>query len=497
MKKIEYIKDNLFSTVSGQSLGVLRILIGFCLLDTALKFLINDFDKIKKLSHLRIYFKFWGFEFVQPMEDVYMKAMIVLMVVLSVFIIVGLLYHLCMFMYGVCFAYIFYLEMTVYLNHYYLMWLMCIVLSFMPLNACFSLDRFIFQRKDDGVYYISYFMIRVEMAIVYFYAGVAKMNIDWLIRGEPLAHWLSDLTYLPVVGPYLTHPWNGVVFSWAGFLLDLVLGPLSMHPKYKWFAITFTSMFHLSNMQLWNIGIFPWFMLSITTVFFSPNWSEKLPFIGKSKFEKKKRGDGKVWENLVLIICAIFLLHQVVIPLRHHLIEGDVNWTEEGHFYSWRMKLRDKQGSIEYFLTDPITNNTSKIHMSHLLTEGQLIATSCRSDHIQILAHNLAQRYYDEKQIWPKVTAQAICSLNFRPFQHMVNSSVDLVSTPLWQYPKKWVLPLVDPWTGFHKDCPDCVVSNEAYLQIMERLRTEKAAQNKLWTETIRNGKNLNWLHLY
>ena len=43
---------------------------------------------------------------------------------------------------------------------------------------------------------------------------------------------------------------------------------------------------------------------------------------------------------------------QLLLPLRHYLIKGDVLWTEEGHRLSWRMMLREKTGFIRIKITD-------------------------------------------------------------------------------------------------------------------------------------------------
>jgi hypothetical protein len=45
---------------------------------------------------------------------------------------------------------------------------------------------------------------------------------------------------------------------------------------------------------------------------------------------------------LVLPLLAAWLVLQIVLPLRHLMIPGEVSWTEEGHRFSWHMKLRDK-----------------------------------------------------------------------------------------------------------------------------------------------------------
>ena len=42
-------------------------------------------------------------------------------------------------------------------------------------------------------------------------------------------------------------------------------------------------------------------------------------------------------------LLGIYVAFQLLVPLRHWLYPGDVNWTDEGHRFSWRMKLRYKE----------------------------------------------------------------------------------------------------------------------------------------------------------
>jgi len=47
--------------------------------------------------------------------------------------------------------------------------------------------------------------------------------------------------------------------------------------------------------------------------------------------------------KLVLkIVLATFIVLQIFIPLRHFLIPGHRNWTEEHKDFSWQMKIRVK-----------------------------------------------------------------------------------------------------------------------------------------------------------
>jgi vitamin K-dependent gamma-carboxylase len=57
--------------------------------------------------------------------------------------------------------------------------------------------------------------VKLELAIVYTYAGVAKLNIDWL-RGEPLRHWLIKRYTYPLIGWLLVYEPVVYWFSYAG-----------------------------------------------------------------------------------------------------------------------------------------------------------------------------------------------------------------------------------------------------------------------------------------
>lgn len=59
--------------------------------------------------------------------------------------------------------------------------------------------------------------IRAELWIVYTYAGVAKLNYDW-IRAEPLRHWLIKRLRYPIIGFLFQYEPIVYWFSWSGML---------------------------------------------------------------------------------------------------------------------------------------------------------------------------------------------------------------------------------------------------------------------------------------
>ena len=73
---------------------------------------------------------------------------------------------------------------------------------------------------------------------------------------------------------------------------------------------------------------------------------------------------------IVLLLIGSWLLLQTAVPLRHWTLPGNVAWNEDGHRYSWRMKLRSKRGTAIYTVktkdqqwrVNPATYLTAKQH---------------------------------------------------------------------------------------------------------------------------------------
>lgn len=136
--------------------------------------------------------------------------------------------------------------------------------------------------------------------------------------------------------------------------------------------------------------------------------------------------------HLVSAFLTVYLLFQVLIPLRHHLIEGDVAWTEEGHRFSWRMKLRSKKGVGYMLITDPATHKTQLLDpktttIAELhLTARQYRKMTTRPDMIYQYAQHLKRFLQDNGMPNAKVHAINAVSLNGRPFQFIVDPKVDL-----------------------------------------------------------------------
>ncbi|MEM7738105.1 MAG: HTTM domain-containing protein [Deinococcota bacterium] len=141
------------------------------------------------------------------------------------------------------------------------------------------------------------------------------------------------------------------------------------------------------------------------------------------------------WRTSVVITSlTVWMLSQCLIPLRHHTYPSNVNWSEHGHRFSWRMMLRDKDGELVFNLSDSrgreLTLDRSFILENDLLTRRQFDEMSTRPYMIHQYAHELVSMF--ERSGYENVSIHALTniSLNGRPSQWLIDPTVDLAAQP-------------------------------------------------------------------
>ncbi len=118
--------------------------------------------------------------------------------------------------------------------------------------------------------------LRLQVGVVYVFAGVAKLNRDWLIEAQPLRMWLSANSDVAWIGPWLSESWvaHGAALAGVGFDLSVVF--LLSWAKTRALAFVLLLGFHVATAWLFPIGMFPWLMTALATVFFPPDWPRVL-----------------------------------------------------------------------------------------------------------------------------------------------------------------------------------------------------------------------------
>lgn len=392
-------------------------------------------------------FKYFGFEWVQVLPGIGMYLHFLGLGVLAILIILGLWYRWVMPLFFLGFTYVFLVAQTTYLNHFYLISLVSFVLIFLPLNRFASLDvgrRPDLQRERVPIW--TFWLLRFQIAIPYIYGGLAKINGDWL-RGEPMRSWLSYKTDFPLIGSYFRDEWMVYAFSYGGLIFDLLIVPMLLWRRTRWVAVTWIVAFHMLNNQLFSIGIFPWFMLLATPLFFPDDTLRKVfnKFnLGLTAIRSRHASASRDFYlgRAGLLFLCLFVAFNLLIPFRHFLYPGNVSWTEEGHCFAWHMKLRGKDGITRFQLVDRGTGEEWFVDPADYLSERQQRKMPTRPGMILQFGHYLGQKWRDKGHDDIEVYAIARASLNDRPYQTLIDPNVDLMTVSRSLKPAAWVLPL-------------------------------------------------------
>ena len=116
------------------------------------------------------------------------------------------------------FTYIELIDKTTYLNHYYFISIVSFVMIFLPAACRFSVDSFISGVHYQRIARWNIDVIKLLIILVYFYAGLAKINSDWLLDAMPLSLWLPMKYDLPLIGFLMSEKWLAYAMSWGGML---------------------------------------------------------------------------------------------------------------------------------------------------------------------------------------------------------------------------------------------------------------------------------------
>jgi vitamin K-dependent gamma-carboxylase-like protein len=389
------------------------------------------------------HFTYYGLGWVKPWPGDGMYVHFAVLGLAAAGVMLGLFYRLSASLFFLCFTYVFLLDQARYLNHFYLVSLVAFLLIFLPAHRALSLDarRRPGLRSDTAPAWALWLM-RAQVGIPYFYGGLAKLNGDWL-RAEPLRGWLASRTDFPVIGRFFTDEWMVYAFAYGGLLLDLLIVPLLLWKPTRPYAFAVGLVFHGTNALLFRIGIFPWMMMAATTLFFAPDWPRRVGLMPKAApdgDDVRPRGG-----RLTLAAVGVWVIVQLLVPLRHFLYPGNVSWTEEGHRFAWHMKLRDKEARALFTVTDPADGATWTVRPRERLTRLQTSSMAGQPDMILQFAHHVAREARQQGRAAVQVRAQVSASLNGREPQLLVDPEVDLAAQPRSLRRASWIMPLHQP----------------------------------------------------
>ncbi len=451
MKISRYLKRD----TEAAPLAVFRIFFGLMMFGSIARFWLNGW--IEKLYILPEFsFSYYGFEWIKPLgEFTYVIFAICALAALAV--AVGWRYKLSMFTFFLSFTYIELMDKTTYLNHYYFISILSFLLIFLPAGRYFSLDAYrnpqkAFQRIP--AWCID--SIKLLMGIVYFYAGLAKLNSDWLLKAMPLKIWLPSRYDLPLLGDLLQQEWLHYFFSWSGMIYDLAIPFLLLYRRTRSFAFFLVVVFHVLTRILFPIGMFPFIMIVSALIFFDPALHHKiLKKISRLfKIDKARFDNAKTLQllpqkrNFVVGFLSIFFVVQLLFPWRYLLYPGELFWTEEGFRFSWRVMLMEKAGYAQFKVVDRKSGKSFYVNNGNFLTPFQEKQMAFQPDFILEYAHFLEEHFREQGHEQIEIYVDSHVALNGRRSAPFINPHVNLLDHKDSFEQKTFILPFNDSIQG-------------------------------------------------
>ncbi|XP_067254240.1 vitamin K-dependent gamma-carboxylase isoform X1 [Chanodichthys erythropterus] len=462
------------------SLGIFRFLFGMLM---AL-----DITQERGLSHLDYKYldgapvcRFPLFNFLKPLPMDWMFFVYFVMFLGAVGIMLGCFYRLACLMFISTYWYVFFLDKTTWNNHSYLYGLIGFQLTLMDANRYWSLDGLRNPRKRNAhVPLWNYTLLRTQIFIVYFIAGVKKLDADW-VEGYSMKylahHWLFDpfKLILPVELVSL------MVVHGGGLILDLTAGYLLFFDATRPVAMFFVSYFHCMNSQLFSIGMFPYTMLATSPLFCYPDWPRRffgrfpeflwpvLPLISPppspssscvypnppsvSREQEEAHAAARPTttsfkHKFRAFFTILYITEQLFLPYSHFITQGYNNWTNGLYGYSWDMMVHSRSHQhVKITYRDGVTGEVG------YLNPGVFTQSRRWKDHGDMLkqyatclSENLPRFNISDPEIYFDIWV----SINDRFQQRIFDPRIDIVKADWSPFrPNSWLMPLLvdlSPW---------------------------------------------------
>lgn len=445
------IKKQLTEQVHIAPLVVFRILFGGMMFGSIVRFWLNGwiYDLYIKPN---FYFTYYGFEWVKPLGETGMYFLFATMAFAALMMMMGFLYRFSALLFFVTFTYVELIDKSNYLNHYYFISVVAFLMVLLPAGRFFSVDTWLSPLKKI-TYIPRWFIITIQfqLGLVYFFAGVAKLNPDWLFEAQPLRTWLPPHTNMPVIGFLLDKAWIAYFFSWFGAIYDLSIPFLLVIKRTRIIAYFLVIVFHVMTSLLFQIGMFPYIMIICTLIFFSESFhlkvlellSKVLSFvkIKKTHIADKAYVFKPLIQQFLIVILFVHFTIQLFMPFRYLLYPGKLFWTEQGYRFSWRVMLMEKGGKAFFYVTDKDNNRQGEAMMNDYLTPNQEKMMATQPDMILQYAHFLKQKYQEQGIMNPEIRVESYVTLNGSGSLLFIDKNIDLTTQNESFRHKWWVLP--------------------------------------------------------
>ena len=270
------------------------------------------------------------FNNLQPLSADGMMILYTVLFFASLLITLGLFYRIACILFVCIYWYIFFLDKTVWNNHSYLYGLLGFIMLVTDGNHYCSIDGLICKNiNNTSVPLWNYVLLRFQIFIVYFYAGLKKTDQDWLLgysMTKLSQKWVFSPLRIILNDSFIDH----FIVHIGGFLLDSSAGFLLLFDRTRKVGFVFVGAFNLMNSTMFSIGMFPWAMLATLFVFCSfdsfKQVMKKIPcqICDTSPMKNNQKCKYKSYnkQKYSTIFVILYIIQQCFLPYSHFITKG-------------------------------------------------------------------------------------------------------------------------------------------------------------------------------
>lgn len=383
---LDTFKERLFHPVSIYPLVALRICFGAAMAIWALVMMVSG--HVGQLyKDTSVHFPFEGLEWVRPLPYEFMLLVFSALIIAALFMAAGWFFRRSALLFIVLFSYIVFCDKAAYLSYYSFVILIALMLLVSPAHRLFSLD--LIRKPHIRVDYAPGWLLlafKLQVVMLFFFAGMAKLNYDWLFTGIPITLWLQEVfvSFGWSADVLYEKPWIGISLSWTLVLFDFVLPHFLMDTRTSQKAFWVVFLVQVPGMLIFPTGMFPLLVLLMCTVFLPHEpihlLVSKISYFLYDFFQFKGEvfNPGGVFmlkykmDRLFPAIAAVYFSIQVLLPIYLFLSWGSFQWANKAFHFSWDLHINQHRNpNIEFVKIDKLQGNSEPLEVDHLINPFQ------------------------------------------------------------------------------------------------------------------------------
>lgn len=396
LRLLSVIRERWQGETDGAGLGLVRILVAASVLMEMLRVWFTG-GVTDLLINLQFHFKYTLFSWVGPPQGMMPAVFVWALAVVAALVLVGWRIRWTAPLMAAGYVYWFLIDAANYSDHGYLLCLMSILVAWLPTNRWASIDAYMGREQRTQVPAWCVELVRVQLALVYFFFAKGMLSSDWL-SGSPLVAWSAIETDSPFAVLLANRP--GLVSALAWLIPVLYVAAIP-GLWWKWsrpIALVGLAAFHVWDAFAYQLTVSPWLLTGLNLVFCDgarwrrwstwvvnaiPRWSildwgwrwvcrlglvldrcvswfDDTPLVGDKQTRIKAYvepvrpvGPPTTFPAAARYAVLAWLLLQCWLPVRHVTIERRPDWTDLTTMFSWRGQHRDKQCDLKLSVVQP------------------------------------------------------------------------------------------------------------------------------------------------